>query len=291
MHIHGAYFSNYNTWIKSPISVIPSSQSVWNTIGQDILNSDTGAYHHGIYVTSGLFSIWRGSGISQTFQLKLIAITLQTVGSLLLVASYSHMKVIVYPNSSSFHKLRSINVHHIVLLSGLASLCWSAHLVHISIPTCRLLDSGVDSSMLPIASDLLSTNLISSIYPSFGTSIYPEFTWSLPQEVSLLKGAGTLDSSTGSIHLGHIAAHHFYLAVCLIIVGPTIRPTLSQFRSISLLAGGHSKRLLSHLVLSISLAITGSLSIVTAHHLTSLPAYPYYAADYPTVLCSFVHHI
>ncbi|MCP4500699.1 MAG: photosystem I core protein PsaA, partial [Deltaproteobacteria bacterium] len=96
MHIHGAYFSNYNIWIKSPTLVIPSSQSVWNIIGQDILNSDTGAYHHRIYVTSGLFSIWRGSGISQTFQLKLIAITLQTVGLLLLVASYTHMKVIVY---------------------------------------------------------------------------------------------------------------------------------------------------------------------------------------------------
>jgi photosystem I P700 chlorophyll a apoprotein A1 len=291
MHIHGAYFSNYSAWIKSPTSVIPSSQSVWDVVGQDILNSDTGAYHHGIYVTSGLFNIWRGAGISQTSQLKLIAITLQIIGFLLLVASYLHMKVIVYPNSGSFYKLRSINTHHIVLLSGLASLCWSAHLVHISIPTCRLLDSGVDPSMLPAASDLLSTNLISSIYPSFGTSIYPEFAWSLPQGVSLLKGVGTLDSNTGSIHLGHIAAHHFYLAVCLIIVGPIIRPTLSQFKSVSLLTGGHNKRLLSHLVLSISLAITGSLSIVTAHHLTSLPAYPYYAADYPTVLCSFVHHM
>lgn len=84
---------------------------------------------------------------------------------------------------------------------------------------------------------------------------------------------------------------HFFLAARLILVGPTIRPTISQVKSVSLLAGGHSKRLLSHLVLSMSLATTGSLSIVTAHHLTSLPAYPYYAADYPTVMRSFVHHI
>ena len=60
--------------------------------------------------------------------------------------------------------------------------------------------------MIPIASDLLSTNLVISIYPTFGTSIYPEFRWSLPQEVSLLADIGTLDSSTGSIHLGVVAA-------------------------------------------------------------------------------------
>merc|ERR1719333_447315 len=169
------------------------------------------------------------------------------------------MKVIVYPNSGAFFKLRNLNLHHMVLLCGLASLCWSGHLVHISIPTSRLLDSGVDSSMIPAASDLLSTNLISSIYPTFGTSIYPEFAWSLPQGVRLLADAGTLDSNTGSIHLGVIAAHHFYLAVCLIAVGPAIRPTLLQFKSVSLLSGGNNKRILG--------------------------------ADYPTVLCSFVHHM
>ena len=259
MHFHGAYFSNYSIWIKSPAVILPSSQSTWDPTGQDILNLDAGAYHQGIYITSGLYSIWRSSGLVHYIQIKLIAITLQMVSLLLLFTSYSHMKVIVYPNSSIFLKSRSIQLHHVVLLIGLASLCWSGHIVHISIPICRLLDSGVDSSMIPIASDLLSTNLVSSIYPTFGTSIYPEFTWSLPQEVYFLVDIGTLDSSTGSIHLGVVAAHHFYLAVCLIVVGPAVRPTLLQFRSTSLLSGGNSRRILG--------------------------------ADYPTVLCSFVHHI
>ena len=291
MHFHGAYFSNYSIWIKSPADILPSSQSIWNSVGQDILNLDAGAYYEGIYVTSGLYSIWRSSGLVHYIQLKLIAITLQMVSLLLLFTSYSHMKVIVYPNSSISLKPRSMTLHHIVLLIGLASLCWSGHITHISIPTCRLLDSGVDSSMIPIASDLLSTNLVLSIYPAFGTSIYPEFTWSLPQEVYFLVDIGTLDSSTGSIHLGVVAAHHFYLAVCLIVVGPAVRPTLSQFRSISLLSGGNSRRILSHLVLSMSLATVGSLSIVVSHHLTSIPSYSFLGADYPTVLCSFVHHI
>jgi photosystem I P700 chlorophyll a apoprotein A1 len=235
--------------------------------------------------------MWRASGIVHCAQLKLIAITLQIIAILLLLAAYLHMKVIVYPNSGAFFKLRTISLHHIVLLSGLASLCWSGHLVHISIPTSRLLDSGVDSSMIPAAADLLSTNLIASIYPTFGTSVYPEFAWSLPQGVSLLADAGTLDSNTGSIHLGVIAAHHFFLAVCLIVAGSAIRPNLVQFKALSLLYTGGNRRLLSHLVLSVSLAITGSLSIITSHHLTSMLAYPFLGADYPTVLCSFVHHM
>jgi len=291
MHFHGAYFSNYSSWIKSPTAVLPSSQSVWDVLGQDILNSDVGAYHQGIYITSGMFNIWRSSGVVHTSHLKLIAIALQTIALATLLASYIHMMVIVYPNSGSYFKLRSINTHHIVLLAGLSSLCWSGHLVHISIPTCSMLDSGVDPSMIPSTGDLISSNLLGDIYADFGSSIYPTFAWSLPQGISLLKDVGTLDSRSGSIHIGQIAAHHFYLGVCLIVLGSTIRPTLSQSTSAALLSGGQNKRLLTHLLLSMSLAITGSVSIITAHHLTSMPAYSYYAADYPTVLCSFVHHM
>ena len=291
MHLHGAYFSNYSSWIKSPTVTPPSSQSTWNTLGQDILNSDVGAYHQGIYITSGMFSVWRSSGVIHTSHLKSVAITLQTTALVILLASYSHMMVIVYPNSGLYLKLRSVNTHHIVLLTGLSSLCWSGHLVHISIPTCSALDSGVDSSMIPNTGDLISSDLLETIYADFGLSIYPTFAWSLPQEISLLKDIGALDNRSGSIHIGQAAAHHFYLGACLVVLGSAIRPTLSQFISAALLPGGQSKCLLSHLLLSMSLAIAGSVSILTAHHLTSMPAYSYYAADYPTVLCSFAHHI
>ena len=144
--------------------------------------------------------------------------------------------------------------------------------------------------MIPNTGDLISSDLLENIYVDFGLSIYPTFAWSVPQEISLLKDIGALDNRSGSIHMGQAAAHHFYLGACLAVLGSTIRPTLSQFISAALLPGGQSKRLLTHLLLSMSLAITGSVSIITAHHLTSMPAYSHYAADYPTVLCSFAHH-
>jgi photosystem I P700 chlorophyll a apoprotein A1 len=250
-----------------------------------------GAYHQGIYITSGLFSLWRSTGIVTTSQLKLVAITLQILGLLLLLAAYVHMKVIVYPNSGASFKLRALNTHHIVLLTALASLCWSGHLVHVSIPIGRLLDSGLDSSMLPAASDMICTRLQSQLFTGFGSSLTPDFSWSLPEGVRIIADVGTLDSTTGSVHLGHIAAHHFYLAVCLIAVAPAIRANIVHAKSVSLLSSGRANRLLSHLVLSIALAISGALSILTAHHLTSMPAYAYFAADYATVLSSFVHHM
>ena len=91
MHFHGAYFSNYNLWIKPPAFVTPSSQSIWNVAGQDILNSDVGAYYQGLHLTSGLFTVWRSTGMFHCTQLKLIAITLQIVVTLLLLAAYSHV--------------------------------------------------------------------------------------------------------------------------------------------------------------------------------------------------------
>jgi len=42
MHFHGAYFSNYSSWLTDPISVKQSSQVVWPIVGQEILNADVG---------------------------------------------------------------------------------------------------------------------------------------------------------------------------------------------------------------------------------------------------------
>ena len=43
--------------------------------------------------------------------------------------------------------------------------------------------------------------------------------------------------------------------------------------------------------LSITLAMTGSLSITFSHHVYAMPLYPYLGSDYPTMLCLFVHHM
>lgn len=45
MHFHGAYFSNYDIYLKDPKHYLPTAHLVWGLIGQDILNSDISQSH------------------------------------------------------------------------------------------------------------------------------------------------------------------------------------------------------------------------------------------------------
>merc|ERR1712187_884308 len=57
MHFHGAYFSNYSSWIKDPLSISPTSQYVWEVVSQGTINAELGGFCQGLYITSGLFNI------------------------------------------------------------------------------------------------------------------------------------------------------------------------------------------------------------------------------------------
>ena len=46
-----------------------------------------------------------------------------------------------------------------------------------------------------------------------------------------------------------------------------------------------------HAQLSLNLAMLGSLTIIVAHHMYSMPPYPYLATDYGTQLSLFTHHM
>jgi hypothetical protein len=169
-----------------------------------------------------------------------------------------------------------------------------------------LLDSGVDPAVMPCPQDLLSLDLIRS-------------------EVGEIVSVGPflgVNPSTGSIFLGQIAAHHFYVGIVFIISGIIALRYRSQWlpeakewdstaygspwgRPDSLrspevkgwaaaapipLAFATQKIDSWHAQLSINLAITGSLSIVFANIIYAVPVYPYCASDYPTLLCLFCHH-
>ena len=131
MHSHSTYFGNFSSWLKDSYHVLPSAQTVWDIVGQDLLNSPVGASHQGIYISSGLFQLWRSSGIISLRQLKIIAIFLQLLALLHLVAAYTHMNFLHYPTQTSFLKLRALNTHHIILLLGIGSISWSGHQVHV----------------------------------------------------------------------------------------------------------------------------------------------------------------
>ena len=183
MHFHGAYFSNFTAWLKDPLRTCPSAQSIWEVIGQDSLNSTLGDYFQGICATSGIFHLCRSSGILAISHLKSVSTMLQCASLLALWSAYA-----AYPTSRSFSKLYNLSAHHTSLLLGLGSISWSGHQVHVAIPLAVLIDSGVAPSLAPSPSELISDAKLSKLYLTCEAGSLPDFRWSLPTSVSLIKG-------------------------------------------------------------------------------------------------------
>jgi len=82
MFHHGAYFSNYDIWLKDPKHYLPSAQLVHYIVGQDILNSDVGNYFQGIHITSG---VWK-------YRIKYLELIHQSIIPMLLLFSDSNFR-------------------------------------------------------------------------------------------------------------------------------------------------------------------------------------------------------
>ena len=305
MHFHGAYFSNYDIWLKDPKHYLPSALSVWSFIAQDILNSDLGNYFQGIHITSGILQLWRSTGIIRPIHLK-YACSPSLIGTILsLGGSYFHMHISCSTLSPLCVKFKSLSIHHLAILFGLSSISWCGHQIHISVPPNRLLDSGIDPVVIPCPQALLYTHLIEIILPRFSLGPLVNLSWNLPKGARSFSLIGTssantfiwhvrqdysLTSSTGRVFLGQVRAHHFYLGIVFITTSLMRNTSANNINTIGVTANAPNS---SHAHLSIFLAIGGSLSIAFAHHISSAlqPIYPYCASDYPTVLCLFYHHM
>merc|ERR1712187_94088 len=244
MHVHGAYFSNYGAWLKDPVHCSPSAQIVSPLVHQDILNSDVGGfYFQGIAITSGLFQLWRSSGIVTNVDMQCAAAA-SLIGTVIsLLGSYFHFHISYYPSVASpiYRKFKSLSLHHLSLLFGLGSIAWAAHQYHIAVPINRLLDSGITGASMGSPQDLL--------FYSQGPSYLP-------------------------VVLSHSPAHHFYVGILFILAGLvalTLRGRRRKGRGFITSNVMYSW----HAQLSLNLAVTATLSIVFAHHQAAIPAYPY----------------
>jgi len=305
MHFHGAYFSNYTSWLINPLQIKPSSQSVWAVVGQEILNADVGGNFQGIQVTSGFFQIWRAEGITTQQQLYATALGGLVMAGLMLFAGWFHYHKAA-PKLEWFQSAESMLNHHLSVLLGLGSLAWAGHEIHIGNPINKLLDSGMDPKDLPDPHELLiNREFISSLYPSFKEGLVPFFSldWSKYSDILTFKGG--LNPTTASLWLTDVAHHHLAIAVLFIIAGHMYRTNFGIGHSIKEILEAHKgpftgaghKGLYEvlttswHAQLAINLALLGSLTIIIAHHMYAMPPYPYIAIDYPTQLSLFTHHM
>ena len=271
MHLHSAYLSNYDTWLKDPTTTSPSSQLAYFIIGQDILNAYTSSYFSGITITSGLFHLYRSEGISAQAQLKYACATSLIATVSAAAGSYFHMQVMsVF--SSYYNKFQSLSQDHLMLMFGLSSISLSAHQIHMAIPANYQLDSGITDP-----------NVLLQVVPE-GLDLQLEQPNLLVQLENVSSVGQFLNPSTRSVFLSQVAAHHKAMASSAILIG--LMRTFVQGFQVSILTSW----LDYHLVLSTNLALIGSFSIIAAHHLTTIPVYPFISADYTTILCLFIHH-
>jgi photosystem I P700 chlorophyll a apoprotein A1 len=305
MHFHGAYFSNYTSWLINPLQIKPSAQSVYPIVGQEILNADVGGNFQGIQITSGFFQIWRAEGVTTQQQLYCIALGSLVMSGLMIFAGWFHYHKAA-PKLEWFQNAESMLNHHLSVLLGLGSLSWAGHQIHIANPINKLLDSGMDPKDLPDPHEfLINREFLSTLYPSFKEGLVPFFSLNWSKYSDILTFKGGLNPVTASLWSTDVAHHHLAIAVLFIIAGHMYRTNFGIGHSMKEILEAHKgpftgnghKGLYEilttswHAQLAINLAVLGSLTILVAHHMYAMPAYPYIAIDYPTQLSLFTHHM
>ena len=303
MYFHGAKFSNYEAWLNNPTVIKPSAQVVWPVVGQGILNGDVGGGFSGIQITSGLFYLWRAAGFTNSYQLYVTAIGGLVMAALMVFAGWFHYHKAA-PKLEWFQNAEAMMNHHLSVLLGCGSLGWTGHLIHVSLPVNKLLDSGVAAKDIPLPHEFFDASVMAELYPSFAQGLKPFFTLDWAAYSDFLTFKGGLNPTTGSLWLTDIAHHHLAIAVLFIIAGHMYRTGFGIGHSMKEILEAHKgpftgeghKGLYEilttswHAQLAVNLALLGSLTIVIAHHMYSMPPYPYMATDYGTQLSLFTHH-
>ncbi|TYJ18264.1 hypothetical protein E1A91_A09G111800v1 [Gossypium mustelinum] len=196
--------------------------------------------------------------------------------------------------------------HHLAGLLGLGSLSWAGHQVHVSLPINQFLNAGVDPKEIPLPHEfILNRDLLAQLYPSFAEGATPFFTLNWSKYAEFLTFRGGLDPVTGGLWLTDISHHHLAIAILFLIAGHMYMTNWGIGHSLKDILEAHKgpftgqghKGLYEilttswHAQLSLNLAMLGSLTIVVAHHMYSMPPYPYLATDYGTQLSLFTHHM
>jgi photosystem I P700 chlorophyll a apoprotein A1 len=307
MYYHGAKFSNYVAWLGDPVGIKPSAQVVWPVVGQEILNGDVGGGFQGIQITSGLFHLWRASGITTEYQLLCTAIGGLVMAALMFYAGWFHYHKAA-PKLEWFQNVESAMNHHLAGLFGLGSLAWAGHQIHVSLPINTLLDLGVAPKDIPAPHEfILNPSLMAELFPSFAKGLTPFFTLNWGVYSDFLTFRGGLNPQTGSLWLTDQAHHHLALAVMFIVaghmyrtnwgIGHSMKEILEAHKDPLMMTGNGHKGLYEifntswHAQLAVNLAIGGSVTIIVAQHMYAMPAYPYIATDYATQISLFTHHM
>jgi photosystem I P700 chlorophyll a apoprotein A2 len=301
---HIGWNGNYELWVTNPVSIMPIAHGIWDPHFSLYLNDvySSGGSNTAVVISySGIYNWLYAAGFRCSFQVYHTTIAFEILSVLSLVLGRLHLYFISDLLVSAF-KPRSLGMFtewrlrlyqtcfdlgglrlnfHIGALLGVTSVCWSGHLVHVSIPFSQ----GIHYSLTTLPDPM-------GLYPMFVGQ------WA-HYSTTILTLLGGLKPDTSSLYLSDIAHHHLSLGVLLIWAGHVYTAFSKGFghriRDVSFASGSGSivSAMLRSTHLQLSLALIG-LSVATsvvAQHTYSLMPYPFLSYDYVTFTSIFVHHI
>ena len=153
----GAYFSNYDSWILFLALIFQLSQVVSEIFGQGLINFDIYNSAYSICTLSGVFNVYLSCGIVYTSQLKSLALISALLAIVFLVGKFLSMYLVV-PSAKTFKFGYSFTLKALVLFS-LGMISWSGHILHVSIPTVKLISYSVSPDFILSPSQLLFNSI------------------------------------------------------------------------------------------------------------------------------------
>ncbi|KAL3737527.1 hypothetical protein ACJRO7_019123 [Eucalyptus globulus] len=237
---------------------------------------------------SGMYFHGAPSGITSELQLYCTAIGALVFAALMLFSGWFHYHKVA-PKLAWFQDVESMLNHHLTMLLGLGSLYWR----------------GIKYMYLYQLANSKRRRSFGLTLFQFAEGATPFFTLNWSKYAEFLTFHGGLDLVTRGLWLTDIAHYHLAIAILFLLVGHMYRTNWGIGHVIKDILEAHKgpfkgqghKGLYEilttswHAQLSLNLAMLGSLTIVVAQHMYSMPPYPYLATDYGTQLSLFTHHM
>jgi photosystem I P700 chlorophyll a apoprotein A2 len=318
---HVAWQGNFEEWILNPLKVAPVAHAIWDPhFGDSAIEAYTpeGLAYPVNVACSGVYHWWYTIGMRTDYDLYAGALGLMAASCVALIGAWFHLERVDRSEDTPYRQYFGLGAFLDTSpweVSGLASVAWAGHLVHVAIPESR----GQHVRWKDLVSFAPHPEGLSPLW-SLDWAAYSKDPDTAQHIFGTADGSGTailtflagFHPQTQALWLTDIAHHHLALGVLLCLVAYPIS-LFRQITKFSVPSYGENHPLYPythlapscfrgqfrvdvklqgslHLELAVSLAALGVITSLVAQHMYSLPSYAFIAGSLSTQAALYVHH-
>jgi photosystem I P700 chlorophyll a apoprotein A2 len=307
---HVAWQGNFEEWILNPLKVAPVAHAIWDPhFGDSAIEAYTpeGLAYPVNVACSGVYHWWYTIGMRTDYDLYAGALGLMAASCVALIGAWFHLERVDRSEDTPYGQYFGAGAFLDTSpweVSGLASVAWAGHLVHVAIPESR----GQHVRWKDLVSFAPHPEGLSPLW-SLDWGAYSKDPDTAQHIFGTADGSGTailtflagFHPQTQALWLTDIAHHHLALGVLLCLVAYPISlfrqitkfsvlPSYPQCQERSLHSSRNTLQGSLHLELAVSLAALGVVTSLVAQHMYSLPSYAFIAGSLSTQAALYVHH-